>query len=741
MKKSLLVLSISCALATSWAMADDERDDVLRHSADLETIRVQALPLRRTALESAQPVDVLAGEALDDRRGMTLGETLQNQPGVHSSYYGPGSGRPIIRGLGGPRVRILEDGLSTGDASAPSDDHAVSLDPMLIDQIEILRGPATLLYGSGASGGVVNVIDNRIPERLPGEPIAGRFEVRGDTVADERSGVLRLDGGGGQFAWHLDGTWRDTDDYEIPGAARREFEDHDEQHLDHEHDDDHDLADDGILPNSFVDNRSGTLGASWIGDRGFIGGAFRVFESEYGIPAPHSHGEDEDHDDEHASFDQDHGDEEDEFAFIDLEQRSWNLKAGLDQPLPGVARSTFRLGYNDYTHREIEMEGEYDEDHDGDDDHDHDHEPTVFDVQTWQSRLVLETVPTAGWEGAIGVQFDSEEFVAVGEEAFVAPNETDSLAAFTLQEHRFGDVTLSLGARIERTRVEAELDLHDDDHEDEDHGHDDHDDGPEVDFDTDQRDFTTFSASLGGIWQMSELWHSSLNVAHAQRAPSATELFSNGPHLATFSFEIGDPGLDREQTLSWDLGLHRHATAFDLDVNVFHKQIDDFIYLADTGMEVEGFAVRRAVQQDATFYGLEVAAAWQLHGTTLGDFDLRLGYDLVRGELDAGGDLPRISPQRLSSGIAWHSGPWRAGLEWQRVFRQDRVADFETETPGYNLVNARFGYAFSLGERPYELYLSGRNLGNNEARVHTSFLRDYAPLPGRNFRLGLRGTF
>lgn len=746
MKRSLLTASISCVLATSLATADDEVPGSLRHTAELETILVKALPLRRTALESAQPVDVLAGEALDDRRGMTLGETLQNQPGVHSTYYGPGAGRPIIRGLGGQRVRILEDGLSTGDASAPSDDHAVSLDPMLIDQIEILRGPATLLFGSGASGGVVNVIDNRIPERIPAEPISGRFEVRGDTVADERSGMLRLDGGGGNFAWHLDGTWRDTDNYKIPGAARRDFDDdhgHEDEHHDDGHDDEHGHGDDGRLPNSFVENRSGTLGASWIGDRGFIGAAFRLFESEYGIPAPHSHGEEEE--EEHDHDHEEHGQEEDEFAYIDMEQRSWNLKGGLDQPLPGMARGTFRLGYNDYTHREIEMEGAHEEDHesDHDHDHDHDHEPTVFDVQTWQSRLVLETIPAAGWEGAIGLQFDDEEFVAVGEEAFVAPNETRSLALFTLQEKRFGELTLSLGARVERTRVEADLDLHDDDHHDEpdEHEHDHHDDLPDVDFEIDNRRFTTWSASLGSIWQMNETWHSSLNFNHAQRAPSATELFSNGPHLATFSFEIGDPELDREQSLSWDLGLHRHAEAFDLDINLFHKQIEDFIYLADTGMEIEGFAVRRAVQQDATLYGLEAQAVWLFHGTMLGNFDLRLAYDLVRGELDAGGNLPRISPERLSTDIAWHTGPWRAGLEWQRVFRQDRVADLETETPGYNLLNARLGYAFNVADRPYELFLAARNLGNNEARVHTSFLRDYAPLPGRNFRLGVRGTF
>jgi len=774
MPHSILALSISVALGSlptvALAQADSPSTPV-----DLERITVRALPIERSELDSAEPIDVLAGQALDDRRGLTLGETLASQPGVHSSFYGQGAGRPIIRGLGGPRVRILEDGLSTGDASAPSDDHAVTIDPFLADQIEILRGPATLLYGSDASGGVVNVIDNRIPEQVPDAPLTGRFEARGDTVADERSGALRLDGGGGSFAWHLDGSWRDAEDYDIPGPAEREFgddqEDHhgDDEHGHHdEHDDDPSGEGAGTLDNSFVESLSGTIGGSWVGSRGFLGASVRRFETDYGIPAPHSHGgHDHDHHGEHDGDhdDHDHGDhddheegsehdehgEEEVTAFIDMEQTSWDIAGQLNDPLPGFTRARLRLGYNDYRHREIELEEEGHEGHDHAEEHEdgeHDHEPTQFDIETYQARLELRTQPLAGWEGAMGVQYDHEDFVAVGEEAFVPPNDTDSIALFLLQEQRFGSVNLSFGARIEQTEISADLHDHEVDHDHEHDGHDDHGDHEghddheiDFDFDRDQRKFTNWSASLGAVWQMGELWQSSVSLARSQRAPSASELFSNGAHLATFSFEVGDPNLDRETTLSWDLGLHRHSALFDFDLDLFYKQVDDFIFLGDTGQEIDGFALRLAAQEDAEIYGFESQATWKLRDTAFGGFDITAGYDMVRGELDDGGNLPRISPERLTTGIRWFDGPWRAGLDWQRVFRQDEVAEFESETPGYNLLNARLAYAFNLSTVPMEIYVSGQNLGDNEARVHTSFLRDFSPLPGRNFRLGLRGEF
>jgi len=766
MKRNVLFITISLALGASMfpfhvAAQSAQAGNGEREDQEPDRIVVQAFPIERTALESAEPVDVLVGEELDDRRGLTLGETLDSQPGVHSTYYGPGAGRPIIRGLSGPRVQVLEDGLPSGDASAPSDDHAVGVDPMLIDRIEILRGPATLLYGSAATGGAVNLIDNRIPTSVPERALMGLYEARGDTVADERSGVLRLDGGGGNFAWHFDGSYRDAGDYAIPGAARRELAE--EHHHDHDHDHDDSHHDDhagGTLENSFVESQSASVGASWIGNRGYIGASFRTFETEYGIPAPHSHAG-HDHDEyeeqhEHDDHDHDHS-EEDSFAFIDMEQKSWDVKAGLEDPVPGFTRATLKLGYRDYQHFEIEMEGdehghEHEEDHDHSDDdhgHDHMHEPTLFDVETFLSRLELRTVPVAEWSGAIGLQIESQDFKTDGEEIFIAPNQTDTMAIFALQERSIGDFTLSVGARLESTDVSVDPSDHDhehhdayhDDHHDEhhedhhdDHHHDEH-------SDVDERSFTTWSASFGAVWEINDLWRTSLNISRAQRAPSATELFADGPHLATFSFEKGTPDLRKETTTAWDLGLRRHSEHFDLELNLFQKDVNYLVYLEDTREMRDGLTLREFKQDNGQFYGLEALAKWKLHGTDFGDFDLRTGYDLVRGELDDGSNLPRISPERLTIGVDWGTGPWRAGVEWQRVFRQDRPAEFEGETPGYNLTHATLAYQFTFGGNWAELFFQGRNLGDNEARVHTSALREYAPLPGRNFRFGLRGSF
>ncbi len=779
MRKKALSTAISLALSvgtiSTHAAAQTPDDGVPdREQQVSDRIKVQAFPIDRTVIDSAEPVDILVGEELDDSRGLTLGETLDSQPGIHSTYYGPGAGRPIIRGLSGPRVQVLEDGLASGDASAPSDDHAVAIDPMLIDRIEILRGPATLLYGSAATGGAVNLIDNRIPTSVPDRALIGLYEARGDTAADERSGVLRLDGGGGNFAWHFDGSYRDAGDYAIPGAARRELAE--EHHDDHEHEESHDHHHDhsdshdhdhaeGILENSFVESQSATVGASWIGNRGYLGASFRTFETEYGIPAPHSHaGHDhddeqhEDHEDHHAHDDHDHDNghsEEDSFAFIDMEQKSWDLKAGLEDPVPGFTRATLKLGYRDYQHFEIEMEGdehghEHEEDHDddhSDDEHGHMHAPTLFDVETFLSRLELRTAPVADWNGAIGLQIESQDFKTDGEEIFIAPNQTDTMAVFALQERSIGDFTLSVGARLESTDVSVDPsdhdhEHHDDHHEDhhDDHGH--HDDHHHDEHsDVDERSFTTWSASFGAVWEINDLWRTSLNISRAQRAPSATELFADGPHLATFSFEKGTPSLRKETTTAWDLGLRRNSDNLDLELNLFQKDVNNLVYLEDTGEMRDGLTLREFKQDNGQFYGLEALATWKLHETGFGDFDLRTGYDLVRGELDDGSNLPRISPERLTVGVDWGTGPWRGGVEWQRVFRQDRSAEFEGETPGYNLTHATLAYQFTLGRNWAEIFFQGRNLGDNEARVHTSALREYAPLPGRNFRFGIRGSF
>jgi iron complex outermembrane receptor protein len=684
------------------------------HPPALERMVVHALPLDRAAMESAQPIDVLAGEALDDRRGMTLGETLASQPGVASSYYGPGAGRPIIRGLGGSRVRLLNDGLALGDASSASDDHAVAIDPLLIEQIEILRGPATLLFGSGASGGVVNLMDYRIPEQLPTAPLEGAFELRGNSVSDETSGALRLDGGQGAWAWHLDGSWRSAKDYRIPHTPDAE----------EANEDGHDEHDSNRLANSFVDSQSGTVGVSFIGDRGLIGAAVRRYESDYGIPAPHFHEAADDHNDHGDESHEAHGEEE-SFAVVDLRKTQVDVKARFDQPATGIERFTLRFGHTDYHHEEQEADEGVETQEDG----------TVFDIKTNQARLEMETTPMGPWVSAIGFQYDDEDFNAIGAEAYVVPNQTRSVAVFTLNEATWNDLTVSIGGRLERTQVRARFD-HD---LDDDHGHDELDDGFE--FGSDRRRFTVASASLGAIWALSERWQATANLALSQRAPSAGELFANGPHLATFSYERGNDALVKESSQGWDVGFHHHSDAFDFKINAFYKTIDRFIYWQEEDRSLESLPLRVAVQADATLYGAEAVAAWQWHDTPWGDFDVAIGHDWVRGKLTDGTNLPRISPQRIHLQTDWHRGPWRASLERKQVLAQNQTAINETPTDGYALWNARLTYAFDASGMSMTAFVEGKNLSNELARVHTSYLKAYAPLPGRAVIAGVRGEF
>lgn len=732
--KSVAIPSLLCFCLSAPLWANQEaptepntreatEDASERHAQTMERLVVNALPLERSALETAQPVDVLAGERLEARRGVTLGETLAKQPGVQSSYYGPGAGRPIIRGLGGNRVRVLNDSLYLGDASSSSDDHAVATDPLLIEQIEILRGPATLLFGSGAAGGVVNLIDGRIPSERANGALTGGFEVRGDTVANGASGVMTLSSGQGPWAWYLDGSWRERDDYNIPGEAELVMEnDHD-----HDHDEGHDEEHTGRLENSFVDSQTATFGLSFIGERGFIGASVRHYGADYGIPAPHFH--DDGHDDEHgddghdeSGHDEDHSEEE-VYAVVDMRQTQFDLKGELAEPLPGITSATLRLGLNDYGHVEKEIEEALVM------------EGTRFDVETRQARLELATVPIGGWVGAIGVQWDDERFDAIGAEAYVVPNQTKSLAVFTLQETNLGPLTVSLGGRLERTRIDAQLRL--EDHHD---AHDDH-DNHGVAPDRDHRSFQVASTSLGGIWRFNPRWQATAHLALSERAPSASELFANGAHLATFSYEQGDANLRKETSQAWDVGLHHHSTDFDFKVNAFYKAIDDFIYWQPQAAMVDGFGLRLATQHDAKLYGAEWLAHWQYHNTPLGDFDFHLGQDWVRGELSDGTDLPRISPQRLQVGIDWHQGPWAAELSYQRMSAQDRVAPNETPTDGYALIDARLSYRIDTARLTWSVFVEGKNLGNEEARVHTSYLKNYAPLPGRNVIAGIRGEF
>jgi iron complex outermembrane receptor protein len=688
---------LTLAIAAAFALPAD--DGLAQAHTDraktLDEIVVTASPLRQRADDIARPVEVLAGAELDDQRAATLGETVSRLPGVQSSFFGPGVGRPIIRGLDGARIQVLNEGLGSLDVSTVSVDHAVTIEPFLADQIEVLKGPATLLFGPGAIGGAVNVVDGRIHE-APVEGVTGRAEVRGDTVADERAGMARLDAGNGTWAFHIDAFHRDTDDYEIPGAAER-HDDHDDHGHGHGGGDDHDDEDEGVLENSATRTKGGAFGVSWTGARGFAGVAVSRYESLYGIPGGHGH-EDE-HEDDAGAGSGDEG-EEDEVVTLDIRQTRVDFKSGLEQPFAGHDALRVRLAHNDYGHTEFEG----------------DEIGTVFDNQAYEGRVELVHAPLAGWTGAYGVQFGRRDFEALGEEAFVPPSETSDLGLFLIEKRSWDAFNVELGGRYDRVRIDPAADLP-------------------------SNRTSTFSASAAGEWRFADDWHLRLGLDRAQRAPVAEELYSDGAHVATQTVEIGDPDLDRETANQVELGLHYHGPVLELRLSVFDNRFDDFIYLADTGEEDEGLPVRLWTQGDASFRGAEAEAKITVADNATGRYRLRVMADTVRGELDDGGDLPRIAPGRFGGGLGWSLGSWRAGLSALRYRSQDRVAEFETQTDGYTLLEADVAYGFDLGRTQMEVFAQGRNLGDEEARLHTSFLKDRAPLPGRSFGLGLRAFF
>lgn len=680
--------SVQRVSVTAGATADAPLTlDLLFHR---DEIVVTASPDARSRYELAQATSVLAEEELARRLQPTLGETLNREPGVTSTFFGQGASRPVIRGLGGDRIRILEGGLGTGDASTTSPDHAVSVDPLAAERIEVLRGPATLLYGSSAVGGVVNVIDNRIPEEVPSERIGGKVELRGGTVADERSASAVLQGGAGRVAWHLDLLKREADDYEIPGFAEsKALRDAEEGEGGEEEEEVF-----GLLPNSAIETEGGTVGASYVADKGFFGISAGGLDSLYGIPGHHHHHEGEEGEEEAA-------------VRVDLEQRRWDLRGGITQPF-GIFRGVnLRLGATDYEHRELEGE----------------EIGTVFTNESWEGRLELLQRKTGTLSGSFGLQALSRDFSAVGEEAFVPPTQTDGWAAFGFQELTRGDWRFQLGGRYETQDVSAEPSA--------------------ITGDIRDRSFDGLSGSLGAVWQPRENdWSLGLSLARSTKLPNAEELFSNGPHIATSAFEVGDPNLGKETSLGFDVTLRKTSGKLNAELTLFENRFDGFIFEQATGEEEDGLAVFRFVQRDAEFRGAELDAVLQLFHAEPHHLDLELGADFVRAELrDTGEPLPRIPSERFRLGFHYRNSRIDAQVEGIRVGDQDRVAANETRTEGYTMLNATLGYRFFTERAVFDVLLRGTNLTDEEARNHVSFLKDLVPMPGRDFSLSVRTTF
>jgi len=659
----------------------------------LEEVRITATPLGRTVLETAQPVLVIDGDELLRGRSTTIAETLADEPGITASNFGPIASRPIIRGQGGLRVQVFQDGADVLDAAALSEDHAVTLDPLLAERIEVVRGPAALLFGNSASAGAVNVVTRRLPIEALDRPFAAALELRGDSAADTRAvGAHAAAKVGDRVQVYADLHDSRSDELRIPGyawtEAAKEYFEAEGEPADESRD---------RLTNSDGSADGGSLGIAWVGERQRYGFSISEYGSAYGLPGlGHGHGH-EDHDDD------EHGYEPPDVR-LDMTQRRYDAVAEWSPSSGAVDALRLRAARNDYEHDEIEGNGEI---------------GTRYAQVGDEVRLTAEHSVGQG-RGVFGLHWRELDFDAEGEEAFLPPSTTRNTGFFAFQEHRLGEVTLEVGARYEKQHIRT------------------------ADPDT-LPDYqgSTLGGSLGALWALRPGATLALQLTRSERHPTATELYADGPHLAVGRYEIGDADLDTERGLTADLALRFSGDAgWRGSVGVFVGDYDRYIVAQPTGEIDDELPVIEFESRDARFTGAEFEIGHDALATTgIGALGLRLFGDLVRAEDGAGTPLPQIPPLRLGAEASLTGTRLRLGLEAIWHDSQDRIADGERRTEGYTLLNLEASWRQPVGAAGLSVFLRGSNLLDEEARRHVSPLKDYAPLAGRAISGGLRLEF
>lgn len=679
--KNILTLSI-LAVASSATFAEEQAK-----VQQLATIEIKAHPLERNTADFAVADHVIEQKDLAERSA-TLGDALSGEVGVHTNQFGAGSSRPVIRGQDGARVKVLQNASENIDVSTLSPDHAVTVDPLLAKKVEIIQGPSTLLYGAGTVGGLVNVTDSKIPTQMPENGYEGNVGLRYNTGSDEKlvsAGVTV--GLGDQVALRVEGLKREANDYIAPDYF-------------------HEGEKERRVDNTFAKGQTVNVGLSWIYDRGFTGISYSNRQDQYGLPGHsheyescHLHGlslhcGDHDPDDGHDHDHEEHA--HDAGPWIDLKSERYDVRTELDNPFAGFKTLRAQASYTDYQHDEIEEETI----------------ATRFKNKGYDGRLELVHNPLGAWEGVIGTQYGQQKLKLTGEEAFLAPNTTKKWSVFALEHAQFNDVHVELAARAEQQKIDI-------------------DDATKKDFDG-----SAFSVSGAANWEFAPHYKLSLVTSHQERLPLAQELYANGGHFATNTYELGNDQLKKEQSNNVELGFHYDDDQLDYHVHVYHNWFDDYIY-AQTLDRYKDFRLVQYAQDKAKFYGAEAEVGYQVSSI----YKLSAFGDYVRGKID-NDNAPRVPAGRLGTKVNADFGDGFSGsAEYYHVFQQDKIAAYETDTQSYNMLNLGVAYSGNYSNvGDYRVFLNANNVLDDQVYQHASFLSTI-PQVGRNFTVGVNFSF
>lgn len=668
---------------SAWAQSRDSA--VAPAGVELPGVTVSATGLGLSATEMAAPVSVLDGETWLQRRAATLGDSLTGEPGIHATHFGAGASRPIIRGMDGPRVGVLANGTELHDASTLSPDHAVLTETLLAQRVEVLRGPAALVHG-GAVGGVVNIVDQKIPAARPANGLQGEAEARWESAARAKSAAMGLTAGTGPLVLRVEAAGRNADDYRVGQGWQSE-------------------QGQRRVHGSHSEGNTGSLGLSWVGRDGYLGAAYTRQRAQYGLPGhmhsdchphgahlhcgghgdSHSHGTHEDHDDsahdEHA------------VPMVDMHSHRWDLRGEWHNPVAGIESVRLKGSHTRYGHGESES-GQV---------------ATTFSNRAHDWRVELQHAPIAGWRGMVGMGQGQRHFSAEGEEAYVPATRTQKQGIFVLEEYQVGVWRWQAALRHDRQRVRTVTTAT-------------------------ERTHSATSASLGTVWKLAAGWQASASFSHAARMPSAEELFANGLHMATNSWEVGNAQLQKETSNAWDVGLRKLSGNTTWSANLYHHRVNGYIY-GRTVDEDHGFQLQHYTQANARFTGAEGQVRQRINrfvGVSV------LG-DVVRAKLASGAHLPRIPAARVGLRVDGSWQGWEAMAEWMQVAAQHRTAAFESRSGGYGMLNLAVSYRF-VGS-PLQLLIKAENLTDRLAYAHTSAIKRAAPLKGRNLSVGMRAEF